>query len=210
MRQGLTWAACVAACLAASALFRWDAVAQTSWLPPPAETAAVEQLADRLSTLPAGDGPALTPQDRLQRARTAVGIFRSTFETWGLDGTVSRAPRLDAISLPSSDNRLLDAMGRYQFCNLVLALQVAPAGRATSFNRQFTGVMGLTGITLAVVYLRQPFLAAGGTDEELEAYMTGPAMEAVASRVQDEPALLDRARAGCSPIVVELVTKVIE
>jgi hypothetical protein len=182
---------------------------QEDWLPPAFEERATQQLADRLSTLPMGDQPPLSPATRLERAREAVATFRTTLDEWGLEGTLSRAPTLADLGLPTSSDRLLDAMGRYQFCSLVLALQAAPSGQAENFNLQFTAVMGLTAGTMAVLYLRAPFAAAGGTDQELEAYMTSAGMEAVAARVQEDEALLDRARAGCTPIVVELVTKVL-
>jgi hypothetical protein len=206
-----TLAACAAAVLtvAVARPAHGLAQAQAAWLPPSVEAGVTRQLADRLATLPMGGRTPPTEAQRLTRAQDAVSKLRAVFEGWGVSGTTAKAPALDGVGVPASKDRLLDAMGRYQVCNFVLALQLDPNGHPDDFNLQFTGVLGLTAGTMAVLYLRQPFVAAGGSQQAIEAHLTNEAMQALGARVQRDPKLLERAQAGCSPVVVELVTKVV-
>ncbi len=202
------WGLVLAAALSAGA---WAPVRQSreTWLPAGPENELVRQLAERMTAIPVADGVPITETVRRDRARQAVRTLRGVFDAWGLEGTLARAPKLAGVPVPASSNRLLDAMGRYQLCTFVLALQIAPEHEPSDFNLRFTGVMGMTATTMAVVYLRQPFVAAGGTAEAMEAHMTSDAMEALGARLQREPDLLARAQNGCAPVVIEMLTKIV-
>ena len=81
----------------------------------------------------------------------------------------------DSVS-SSLISRSLDAMAHYQICNLVLMVQLQDPHFAEDEDAKMTSVTGLTAFTLAVLYLRHPFLEAGGSDREIEAFLTGASM----------------------------------
>jgi hypothetical protein len=99
------------------------------------------------------------------------------------------------LTLPGANDRHLDAMARYQLCNLVLFRQF-----------ESVGAFGLTAVTLAVVYLMQPFVAGGGSPDRVEAFLTGATMEKVNSAIQEKPELLTHVERQCEPVVGELLS----
>jgi len=183
------------------------AAAESSWLPPAVAEGAAQQLAERLSELaPPGAGDT----ERLARARDLISEMRSEIDGWGEAGVLAQAPAFPDLSLPRSGEPHLDAMGRYQVCNLILFRQLLDPALADDSDARSSAALGLTAMTLATVYLRQPFVAQGGDPAAIEAYLTGDAMSAVFDHLQADPALLAKAQQSCGPLIVELLAGPLE
>jgi len=175
-----------------------------AWLPGAVAEGAAEQLAGRLAE--AGFGVE-RPAARTEAAQAVVAGLRDTLEAWGADGTLARAPEFPELPVPRVEDRRLDAMARWHVCNLVLFLQLADPAFAEDVNARLTGALGLTGVTLAVLRLRQPFLAAGGDAGAIEKLLAGTGMEPVLDRLQSDPDSRGHAEMQCQAPVVELLER---
>ena len=195
---GLTAALAVGSNAAASA----KAEEERPWLPADAKEDMARAHAERLGEI-AVPG---TDAQRLERARKAVHRQIARVESWGEEGVVQRAPDLSRLDMPSSGDRLLDAMGRYQMCNAILFMRHLGRGRETDPAARLSAAEGLTGITLAVLYLGRPFFAKG-TTAPVEGFLTGKPMEAVLDRVQDQADLREYADRQCRPLVSALTAE---
>jgi hypothetical protein len=189
--------------LLALSLLPAAAVAEEGWLPPTMEEGAARQLASRVK----GIGAGTSDEARLSGARRLVGILRGQLESWGEDGVVGRAPRFSALAVPVSGSRHLDAIARFQVCNMVLMLQLRDPAFAGDPNARMTSVTGLTAFTLAVMYLRRPFLKSGGSDARMEAFLTGPSMAPVLEAIQGDPARRGHAERQCMPPLLALMKR---
>jgi hypothetical protein len=177
--------------------------AEPGWLPPEAEEGIAKQLAERLAEI--ATGPATEAGALLERARKDVGRQRARLESWGSKGVLDRAPDLAKLEMPKTDDKRLDAMSRYQMCNAILYIRHQARGAEKDAAARLTAARGLTGITLAVLYVGSPILAADGTDERVKAFLTSDAQEVVMNRVQDQPGLLEYADRQCLPVVKALI-----
>jgi hypothetical protein len=177
-----------------------DRGAQASWLPPAVREGLANQLIERLSAI----GPR-QPTNTAAMAEGAghfVDAVRAQLDTWTPQGVISRVPLFARVKLPRANERHLDAMARYQLCNLVLLRQFESAD--DDRDRQ-VGALGLTAVTMAVLALRQPFLAEGGRIEGVEAFLTSAEMDREASRIQQDPGLIAHVEGQCQPVVVDLL-----
>jgi len=173
--------------------------AQETWLPAGAERMMAAQLAGRLTSIS-------KPRDAAgleQGTRKIVQAVRGQLEAWTARGALDKAPTFPMLKLPSADDRHLDAMARFQLCNLVLFRQFESADDAQDRR---VGALGLTAVTLAVVYLMQPFVAGGGSPGQVEAFLTGAPMGRVSDEVQQKPDLLAHVEGQCEPLVGELLS----
>jgi hypothetical protein len=178
------------------------AVAQQDWLPPAVRQGLATQLAERVTTVVGGGKPAREP-DRLARFATdVVQAMRARVDAWSTRGVLERAPVFAKLGLPAAREPHLDAMARYQLCNMPLMLQFEAVGDERS---RMTGALGLTAMTVAIVHLRQPYLAGGGSPEDIPAFLTSAAMERVAQSVQTTPELRAHVERQCEPVVADLV-----
>jgi len=173
--------------------------AGAEWLPPQVAEGAAQQLAGRLATF----GEVSDRERLVEGARGVLGAMVGTIEAWGVDGTVERAPEFERFSLPSSGDRYLDAMGAYSVCSLLLLRQFQSPEFADDQNARFTSTLGLSSLTLAIVRLREPFVAGGGTQPQIEAYLTGADLEPIFQTIQNDATWLADAEARCSPVVLE-------
>lgn len=173
--------------------------AQAAWLPDEAERAMAGQLADRLTSISKPRDPA----GLAEATRKIVQAVRGQLESWTAQGALDKAPAFPMLKMPSANNRHLDAMARYQLCNLVLFRQFESAADAQDRR---VGAFGLTAVTMAVVYLMPPFVAAGGNPDRVEAFLTGAPMERVNTDIQQKPDLLAHVERQCEPIVGELLS----
>jgi hypothetical protein len=170
-------------------------------LPPAVEDGAARQLATRLDE--AGFGGSDEAQS-LDRARQIVDGVATQIETMGEEGVLENAPTFPELELPSASQRHLDAMAGYQMCNVVLFLQHAERDQRDE-NSRVTAAVGLTSIMLAVVSLRHPFLAEGHEQAEIEAFLTGPAMNPPFERIQQDPAVREAVEDQCTPALLALL-----
>ena len=174
--------------------------AQQSWLPPEAEDGAARQLATRVAEI----GVGRTDETRLTAARQLVGRVRERLELWG-EEAVDHAPRLAELDVPESGRPPLDAMARYQICNMALMIQLQDPDFADDEDAKISSVTGLTAFTLALMYLRHPFLETGGNDGEIEAFLTSESMGSVLEAIQTEPEARTHVEAECTPPLEALV-----
>ncbi len=130
-----------------------------------------------------------------------VRHVRARLDTWGERGVLDRAPAFPKIELPAAGNRHLNAMGRYQACNWVLVNQ-----QGESYDRQTrrNGAVASMAVTLAVVYLRQPFLKQGARSEQIEAFLTGAAMDRTFKQVMASKELTSYVEQQCQPLITEM------
>lgn len=163
------------------------------WLPPQVEAGLEEQLAARL----AAEGEAAAP--------AAVAGVKTTLEAWGEDGTLERAPRHDELGVPGSENPWLDGIARLHTCNVVLYLRLEDPAFADAEPSRRTSALGLTAVTMAILRLRRPFVAAGHSDAETEALLTGAQMDGVLRALQEERASYTAAWTRCRPLVDALL-----
>ena len=173
-----------------------------SWLPAAVEQSAAEQLAGRFGALRRGEEK---QKENREEAVLFTRALRDVIDGWGVDGVLGRAPDFPGLALPPLRDRYLDAMQRYTICNLLLLRQTEHADFAEDFNARFTGTVGLSGLTFAMVRLREPFVAAGGSNEQIERAMTRAELEPVFERVQSDEAVRSVAETACQPVVVELL-----
>jgi len=190
----------LAAWLGAGAAFAGET---GDWLPPRVEKGAVQQLESRLEAM-GWDGDA---ERRLEGAREVVGALRETLEDWSLEGVLRRAPSFEDLGLPKVEAPLLDAMARYHTCNLLLAVELQDPELAGDPDVKMSSVLGLSAFTLAVVYLRDPFLAEGGSEEQIASLLGGEPMEPVLSRLQADEAARRRAEHECQPAAEALLAR---
>jgi len=172
--------------------------AQNAWLPPQVAEALASQVANKMQDI----DPAADRERMLAGGRRLIALIRSRLDAWGEKEVLARAPQFPKLAMPASTQPHLDAINRYQLCNLLLETQQADLN---DIGLRRTGVVGSAAITTAAIYLRKPFLEAGGKLPDVEAFVTGPAMEAVFEALQTNPELADHAADQCTPVVTALL-----
>ena len=193
-RSGVLWLAAVVVALSGAA------AAQDGWLASASRDALADQLIARLTAIEGR--PPKAPDQAATNSRRFVDGVRGQIDRWTVRGVIDRSPVFDGITLPRTNDRHLAAMARYQFCSLVLLRQFEADGDPQA---RATAALGLTAVTLATLALRADVLAAGGTSERVEAFLTSPDMEREAGRLQRDPSRLRHVEDRCGPIVGELV-----
>lgn len=178
-------------------------VAQSpTWLPAPVEDGAARQLADRLLAL--GE-PTSDAERVLGGAREMVRRMRDAVDGWGADGALRRAPAFADLAVPGAAQPALFAMGSWSICNLDLYLRYDEAIRAGDAGAALAPALGLTAVTMVILRLREPFVAAGGVQPQIEAHLTSPEFEALLASIQGSEPLRAAARDGCAPALRELL-----
>lgn len=176
--------------------------AQPTWLPPEVEQGLVKQLAERM----AKSNP-VTAEDPARASSAASRIVQNLAKDLGLwtDAVaLGWAPTFPLLKLPTANQQHLDAMNRYQVCNLVYFMQFESSKDAEILRRSS---LGLTAMTMAVLRLRQPFVKAGGTDERIEAFLTSPPMDKVMDQIQLSSELTAHVERQCQGVLWELILK---
>jgi hypothetical protein len=164
----------------------------------------IGQLADRLQKTDLGKP--LNPEQAKGAAQVGITLLRQRVESWGEQGLLRRVPPLAEFGLPRSKQGPLDASARVFLCLAVYEVMHARAAFATAPpDARLEAAMASASLNLAVLYLRHRFLAGGGTDDQLQAFVTGADAEAALGRIQDRPPLLDRAFGQCRPLVAALI-----
>jgi hypothetical protein len=159
----------------------------------------VEQLVSRLEAI----GPSPVEDRAALKAgmQSVVRQVRARLEAWGERGVLDRAPAFPKIGLPAATEPHLNAMGRYQACNWVLMNQ---QGERYDRETRRNGAVASTAVTLAVIYLRQPFLKHGGGSEQIEAFLTGAAMDRAFKQVMANEEWVLYVEQQCQPLITEM------
>lgn len=181
---------------------------QASWLPPELADAVVQQLAERIALVPEMfDGREPSAEQRLAVARRMIGEMAGVITGWGVEETLARAPEITAVKIGPAGNPYLDAMARYQVCNMLLYLQLRDPAYNEDVNIRVTSVFGLSAVTLAVLSLREPLVAGGGDPATIEAHLSGPMLEPALQALQTDAARRARVEAECRPTIIALLEK---
>jgi hypothetical protein len=179
---------------------------ERTWLPAPVAEGAAQQLADRMRVL-GGGGAAADEKRLLSSARKLIGAMAAVVTEWGAEGVLARAPLQSDLGIASAGDPYLDAMALYQVCNLLLVVQFQDPAFQQNANARVTSVFGLSAVSLALLSLREPFLAAGGDEAAIEAHLAGPTLVPVLTAIQKEPGARAAAEAQCQPLIVALLEK---
>ena len=177
-----------------------------NWLPEDGRESLSSEIAARLGTtrLSATNDEA----QLLATARSTVDSIISTIDTWGGEELANRAPELDELELPASENVYLDAIARYGACNFHLeALYGNLALDESAPSIRVSAAIASAAIPLATANLRHHFQAAGGTDDELRAYLTSEAMAAASQRIKDNREMISYSWRECAPTISALTEK---
>lgn len=71
--------------------------------------------------------------------------------------------------------------------------------------RESIATYGLTGMTMAIVRLREPYVQEGGTHAALEAALTGSELGSLMEKIQKDENLLLHVERQCQPVVLSLL-----
>ena len=175
--------------------------ASEDWLPSEVAEGMVRQLGERMTQMGIGE----SDEVRVLAARETVAGMRQILDGWELRGVLERAPRFPELELPGGTNQYVDAMTRYSLCNIVLFRMFADPATREDFRATAVSTYGLTGVTMAIIRLREPYVREGGTDAMIEAALTGPALEVLAERIQKDEDLLRHVSRQCDPVVRTLL-----
>lgn len=177
------------------------------WLPEDGQASLAQQVAARLANthLKTEDNQ----EELLSMARQAVAAIMQTIDSWGVSDLAERAPILAELGLPSSDNTFLQAIARYGACNFHLdALYGNLALDESAPSMRVTAAIASAAIPLATANLRHHFLAEGGTDEELRAFLTSEEMGVAANRITNSREMISYSWKECAPTLAALTESV--
>lgn len=178
--------------------------AALAWLPPNFEQASAAMLVPRLTALGAA-GPGA--EQAQAAARELARAVPRRVASWGEEEVIQRAPALRKVGVPSNRQRHLAAMARYFTCIATYEVMHTRGGFASASDvERLTAAKASFGLTVATLYLRHRHLEATGEEgDAIEAFLTGPQMEPVLQRLQDDAALLHAAYGECRVLATALV-----
>lgn len=166
------------------------------WLPPAVVEGMTEQLAGWLAPT--------TPGDPLPAARRAIAEMQRRVDVWGVVGTLARSPEFERLPVPRVEEPHLDAMARYQICNMALFLRFE--GQAGGGEPVLERVArGMSAVTMAIFRLRAPFVADGGDPADIEEHLTSAGMNPVLEGLQRDPELFAHVESRCAAPLAELL-----
>ena len=176
--------------------------ASENWLPPAVAEGLAQQLGERMTQVGLGGSDEARVIDG---ARESVARMEQHLDAWELRGVLEGAPRFPELELPGSASRYLDAMTRYSLCNLVLLRMFGDPALREDRRAMSISTFGLTGMTMAIVRLREPHVREGGTDAMMEAALTRPELESLVEKIQEDEDLLLHVERQCHPVVLKLL-----
>ena len=134
--------------------------------------------------------------------RQIVAAMARRIDSLGEARLLERAPVLARIELPQIDDRRVDALARYNACSHHLDWLYANQSldQAQPKLRVASAVYS-AGVVLVSAYQRYHFLAAGGTDAQLESVLASDKMKASSSAIQSQQELLTYTWRECGPVL---------
>lgn len=176
--------------------------AQRAWLPPAVERGVAEQFLERLAAV-MGKAPD-NPERALAGATGGVRALADQLDARGEAWVAELAPDIGWLGIASTGNDLLDQMAALQACVALLYVQFEDPASADDLNLRMTAATGMTALLMAQIYLRQPYVAAGGDVQRIEDTLSGDLLAPVLEAIQAGGEPRARMEAECSPAVVEL------
>ena len=184
-------------------LLSGPASAQTDLFPEFARNNAARQLAEQLGQTYLRDRD---PEELASGSRSIIDAILENVEALGVDGLVAQVPELREVGLPESGNPYLDAMARYGACSFHLdSLYADSSLDETRPKLRVTAAEGLVAIPLASWLLRHHYLAEGGDDAALEAFLASEEMNRKSLEIQQDEELLNYTFKQCSPAIAALL-----
>ena len=173
-------------------------LAQVPWLPPDVEQATAEAMLERFAE--AGVEIPGSPFEKRQGAIRAVRDLSGRIDGWGLDGVIDRAPALARIVRPDfGGDEIVGAIASFGFCSLPLHPELV-----TTEEEKTTVVLGEYSVMLLSAFLRDRYLARGGTDEELRDLLATSQMDQLSYRIQSDEILRQYVVDECGPLFEDL------
>jgi hypothetical protein len=182
--------------LLAAFILSWEQQPAAEWLPAGSEDVLVSQLVERLGQIKLD----WTRERATNAARTSIAAMRAGLSRLSEADLATRAPALAALDLPSSRDARLDVMARYQMCVSSYYVRHERRASETSEDNKIAAIMGFSAGSLVLLYLRHGYIAAGGSEEELEKFLSGDQLEVVFQRMQRDTPLLQSVAAECAPV----------
>lgn len=165
---------------------------------------AGQMLAERMKAIDFGG--AMPEQHLRDLSRQSMDALVARLDSWGEKTVLQHAPALQPLAVPRAKQPQLDAMARYFTCASVYeVLHLRGGFKNLDREGQVKAAMASPSLTVVSLYLRHQYLKGGGTDAKMEAFLTGPQMEPVIAKIQDDPKLLEAAHAECRALVNWLV-----
>lgn len=172
------------------------------WLPASMHEGLVQQLAERLEQINLD----WSRERRRNAAAAVVNRLRARLTQMTQDDVQRRAPALASLKLPAARDPRLDAIVRYQMCSAADFVAYERRAREPSEEARIAIVMRLTALTTTVLYLREGFIGAGGTEQQLERFLADEAFGAIVERIQQNAQVLQGVQAECAPVIKALLS----
>jgi hypothetical protein len=177
-----------------------SAVTQGTWFPAFAQENVAKDLAQRLARIDIG----IEEARLLPSARAAVSEMKLRIETLGEKKLMELAPRLPKLNVPMAGQPQLDAMARLGMCTFYLEARLANLS-GVDVDGRLDAALGPMALALSTMYFRHFYMAGGGTDEQIKAYLAGDPQNKVAFEVQKNADLLNYTATECRTVVSALL-----
>jgi hypothetical protein len=169
------------------------AIAATDWFPAHFEEGAARQFLGRLAEI--GVEVPGSDEERLAKGIERIQDLVARVDGWNVDGVVERAPALAEVDLPRFEDRIVDALAVYGIC----ALPLHPELVETTDELIYVAA-GEIGVAIIGAFLRDRFLAGGGTDQDLAALLNTDAMNQLSYDIQVSEDQRNYVAAECGPM----------
>lgn len=178
--------------------------AQNDWFPAAAREGLTRDIASKLAAIDTEDR--LSSEKEFAGATMVVNGVSAKVESMGRDALIQLAPRFPGLELPTSGNQALDAIAAFQVCSLPMnAIYADDTPREHRFDMRTWALFSAASIYIASGYLRPAYRAAGVSDEDAEAFLTGEAMTALKTRIGTSQQLLAQTKAHCATPITTLM-----
>jgi hypothetical protein len=191
----------VRALLAATSLVIVVGQPAADWLSAAMYDGLVQQLAERLEQIDLD----WSLERRRNAAATVVNRLRARLAQMTHEDVHRRAPALASLKLPAVEDPRFEAIVRYQMYNAADFVAYERRAREPSEDARIAIVMRLTALTTTVLYLREGYMRAGGTEQQLERFLADKAFEPIVERLQRDAQLLQEMQAECAPVIKVLL-----
>lgn len=171
--------------------------AQVEWLPPQYEEGAARALVERLEEI--GVEMSLGEEERLEGARAMIRDLGVRIDGWGLEGTLDLAPELAGVDIPPIENRIVAAIAAYGVCALPLHPELVETN-----DEKLAVALGEISVVVVSAFLRQRFLDAGGTDQQLAEQLNTETMNQLSYDIQVSEEQRNYVAAECGPTFTAL------
>lgn len=166
--------------------------AQSEWFPPDLSERAAHQMLTRLTQ--AGVELPNSDEDQLQRSRALIAKLVTRIDAWGLEGVTLNTPHLEKIEMPEFGNPIIASMAIFGACSMPLEPNLVNTAEEKSVV-----VLGEMSIVVLSAFLKDRFLAGGGTEQELADALSSDAMNRLFYEIQATEDTRNYIATECAP-----------